>query len=417
MYRMTEQGAMSQSRRPYRVSRPRHIIAIAGVVTLLATVVACTSSGGTDSPGTNGGAGGGGGGGDGGTPASVVAAAKAVVEKAYGTGYDGEPPSTGPKAQSGKKVWYISCGQQAASCSEQATAFNEAGKILGWTVTVGDSKLDSAVEASLVRQAVAAKADGIAINAFDCNKGKSVLEAAKAAHIPVVNWNGTDCGPAGSPQSLFTSSVKARGSEDPKDWFSTWGTLMADYAIAALNGTGTIIFLHETTYSTLLDTTAAYNAEIAKAPGIKVISVPFTIGQIPNQTTPLIKSALLANPKASAVQTEIDSLVALGLLSAIKAGPNPDIPLFGAEGTAANLDYIRKGDQVESVVRLDVQSTWAQADQLNRLFAGESPADMPDEGSGFQIVDKEHNLPSASGVPYQAPVDYEAAYTKVWTGQ
>jgi ribose transport system substrate-binding protein len=382
-------------------------VVVGGGAALLATsfMAACSSEGSTGSSG-----------GDGKTPASVIADAKAAVEAAYGTGFDGQPPATGPEAVTGKNVWYISCGQQAASCSEQASAFQQAADILGWNVTLGDSKLDSTVEASLVRQAVAAHADGIAINAFDCNKGKAVLEAARAANIPVVNWNGVDCGAPGSPESLFTASVKVRGSEDPKDWFSTWGKLMADYAIAQMNGEGKLIFLNETTYTTLLQTTDAYKAEIAKAPGIEVIDAPFTIGQIPNQTTPLIKSALLANPDADAVQTEIDSLVALGLESAIAAGPNPDIKLFGAEGTAANFDYIRQGKQVDSLVRLDVQSTWAQADTLNRIFAGEDPSDLPDQGSGFQIVDKDHNLPAQSGI-FQAPIDYEAAYTKLWTGQ
>ncbi len=389
-------------------------------IALVVAAAACSSSsgaassGGSDSSASSGG-------GSGTTPASVIAAAQAAVNAAYGTGYDGSPPTTGPRAVTGKSVWYISCGQQAASCAEQATNFEEAAKILGWHVTLCDSKLDSTIEAACVQQAVAARTDGIAINSFDCDKGKAVLQQAKDEHIPVINWNGQDCGPAGSAQSLFTAGVKFKvGSNPPSEsnitWFTIWGKLMADYAIAKLDGKGTVIFFHETTYTSLIATTNAYDAEMAKAPGIKVVSVPFEITQIPNETTPLIKSALLANPHASAVQTEIDSLIPLGMAAAIKAGPNPHITVFGAEGTQANIDLIREGVQTDSVVRLDDQSTWAQADELNRIFAGVNPADLPAEGSGFQIVDKQHNLPPA-GTLYQAPVDYQAIYTKIWTGK
>jgi ribose transport system substrate-binding protein len=409
---------MTQRRGISRAPRRRWRVAagLAGVAALAVTAAACSSSassGGSASSGSPAGSGT--------TPASVVAAARAAVAAAYGSGYDGAPPATGPRAVRGKNVWYISCGQQAASCSEQASNFEAAAKVLGWHVTLGDSKLDSTVEASLVRQAVADHTDGIAINAFDCDKGKAVLQAAKAAHIPVVNWNGEDCGPAGSAQSLFTAGVKFKVGANPASesniaWFTIWGKLMADYAIAKLDGKGSVIFLHETTYTSLIATTDAYDAEMAKAPGIKVISVPFEITQMPNETTPIIKSALLANPHASAVQTEIDSLIPLGLAASIKAGPNPKITLFGAEGTQANIDLIRQGVQADSVVRLDDQSTWAQADELNRIFAGENPADLPAEGSGFQIVDATHNLPPA-GTLYHAPVPYETIYTKVWTGK
>lgn len=389
-------------------------------IALIVAAAACSSSsGGTSSGSSDSSASSGGGSGT--TPASVVAAAQAAVNAAYGTGYDGSPPTTGPRAVTGKNVWYISCGQQAASCAEQATNFEEAAKILDWHVTLCDAKLDSTIEAACVQQAVAAHTNGIAINSFDCDKGEAVLRQAKAADIPVINWNGQDCGPPGSAASLFTAGVKFQvGSNPPSEsnitWFTIWGKLMADYAIAKLDGKGTVIFFHETTYTSLIATTNSYDAEMAKAPGIKVISVPFEITQIPNETTPLIKSALLANPHASAVQTEIDSLIPLGMASAIKTGPNPKIEVFGAEGTQANIDLIREGVQTDSVVRLDDQSTWAQADELNRIFAGVNPADLPAEGSGFQIVDMQHNLPPA-GTLYQAPVDYQAIYTKIWTGK
>jgi ribose transport system substrate-binding protein len=57
---------------------------------------------------------------------------------------------------------------------------------------------------------------------------------------------------------------------------------------------------------------------------------------------------------------------------------------------------------------------WAAADTLNRVFAGGSPASFPNEGTGWQYVDKDTNLPS--GETYEPPVDYKAAYEKIWGG-
>src|SRR5262245_5297412 len=43
------------------------------------------------------------------TSAAVLAEAKAATDKGYAGDFQ-PPPTEGPKAQTGKKVWYISCG-------------------------------------------------------------------------------------------------------------------------------------------------------------------------------------------------------------------------------------------------------------------------------------------------------------------
>jgi ribose transport system substrate-binding protein len=58
-------------------------------------------------------------------------------------------------------------------------------------------------------------------------------------------------------------------------------------------------------------------------------------------------------------------------------------------------------------------------DAANRLLAGEKPAQIPNEGFGYQIIDKDHNVPpSGPYVPLnmktKKPVDFKATYRKVW---
>ena len=57
---------------------------------------------------------------------------------------------------------------------------------------------------------------------------------------------------------------------------------------------------------------------------------------------------------------------------------------------------------------------YAGADTANRLMAGEKT--IPDSGWGFQIVDKSNNLP-ASGSVVTPPIDFRAAFDKVWEGK
>src|SRR5579871_1682724 len=77
-------------------------------------------------------------------PPAYVLEAQKIVESGYKGNFD-PPPSTGPAAVRGKKVWYISCGQAYAACSTAANGFVEAGKELGWEVTIQDGKATPSV--------------------------------------------------------------------------------------------------------------------------------------------------------------------------------------------------------------------------------------------------------------------------------
>jgi ribose transport system substrate-binding protein len=49
---------------------------------------------------------------------------------------------------------------------------------------------------------------------------------------------------------------------------------------------------------------------------------------------------------------------------------------------------------------------------LSKTFAGGDP-NAVDTGMGVQVCDKDHNLP-AEGEPFEPPVDFRAAYLKLW---
>ena len=87
----------------------------------------------------------------------------------------------------------------------------------------------------------------------------------------------------------------------------------------------------------------------------------------------------------------------------------------GGEGFPTNFNLIRRGVQTFSVAVPYAWMGWAQADTLNRLFAGANAKDLPSEGLGFQYIDKDHNLPESEKFS-EPPLDYKSAYLKVWKG-
>ena len=335
-------------------------------------------------------------------------------------GYRGDyqqPPTQGPAAQTGKNVWFISCGQAYEACSKQSTDFRAAGDKLGWRVTVQDGKADPNTAAGLIRQAVAARVDGVALSAYDCPGIKTALQVAKSANVPVVGLESLDCDNAvfqGSDPALFAGTTKLRGSGDPSQFFSEWARARARYAIASTAGKGKVIQIYEDSQVIQQANGKAFADEFQKCSGCKLKRVAFTFSQVPNPAAQVWKSALLANPTYDIVENSIDSLMFLGLQTATSSAGRP-IKVYGAELNPSNIGLVRQGDQALAVAIPYGWFAWATADTLNRVLAG-TPADqLPNQGTGWQLVDKEHNLPSDNN--YEPPVDYRASYGKIWGGK
>jgi len=290
---------------------------------------------------------------------------------------------------------------------------------LGWNVTIQDGKADPTLAASLLRQAVAAHVDGVALSSFDCPGIKSALLDAKAAKIPVVNWVSTDCNdPAygGSDSALFTATVKVRGSDRPLDFYNAWSKARADYLVAKAGPKAKILWVSEQGQLEQKQQGGVFEKEIStQCPGCKLTRVPFTFAQVPNPATQQFTTALQAHPEANVIAEGIDAMMTLGLQTAVQQSGRKGLIVGGGEGFPANFDLIRSGVQTFSIAIPYNWIIWGLADTLNRVFAGASPKTFPDEGAGWQFVDADHNLPSA-GKFYEPALDFKAAYNKIWNG-
>jgi ribose transport system substrate-binding protein len=328
------------------------------------------------------------------------------------------PPKDGPAAVKDKDVWYISCGQSYAACAGAASSFEEAGQALGWNVTIADGKADPNTAATIIKQAVAAGADGVGLFTYDCPSIKSALLEAKSAGVPVVNYGSLDCDDEafGSEEPLFAASVNEQGSTDQAQMWKQLGEARAKYTAAKLGEAGGLVLnINETSQRAHQWQQVGFTDTIAQVcPNCEVVDVPFTFAQVPTRSSEIFKAAILQHPDLAAITWDTDALMGLGLSTVLEqAALSPDIPKVGAEGNPPNMDLIRAGQQTSSSFIPYGWYQWAMADTFNRIFAGEDAASLPDQGGGYMFIDKDHNLP-AEGEPVQLPIDYKAAYQAVW---
>jgi ribose transport system substrate-binding protein len=124
---------------------------------------------------------------------SALAAAQANAYK-FVAGTETKPPVSGPKAVAGKSIYVISCGQAVPGCSLQTNAALEAGKTLGWDVTLFDGSFGANDGFNKgIRQAIAAHANGIILVSIDCNMVTQPLREAKSAGLKVIGQNSFPC--------------------------------------------------------------------------------------------------------------------------------------------------------------------------------------------------------------------------------
>ncbi len=346
---------------------------------------------------------------------AFLAEAKAALEKGYAGDFQ-DPPSDGPKAVTGRKVWYLSCGQAFEACVVKANAFKEAGRELGWDVTIQDGKADPTAAAAVIRQGIAAKVDAIAVDAFDCPGIKSALLDARRAKVPVIGLSSLDCdNPVyeSTDKPLFTASTKLLDSTNPAEWYAKWARARATYTIATTDGKAKVISIWENSQAIQQANGKAFADEMAKCTTCELERVPFNFAQVPNPATQQWKSAVQAHPTYDVVANGIDALMFLGLQPAV-TGVGRKVRIDGAELNPGNIKLIRDGVQNSATAVPYGWFAWATADTINRVLAGDDPATFPNQGTGWQFVDQKHNLPA--GNDYEPPVDYRTAYKKIWGG-
>lgn len=306
-----------------------------------------------------------------------------------------------------KKLMLVSCGQSITACQFDIAGAAEAASALGWKTTIFDTKGDSTLAATAVRQAIAGHYDGIYQYFIDCDYDRAALAEAKAAHIPVVAAEAFDCSQT-SPgaESLFTYVVHYVEG-DLVQHSLAWGRSIADYAISKSGGASHALVFADDTQHTNTPIVEGMQREYKRCGGCSLKVVRFPFAAFGSKLQSIAQEELLKNPSVDTVLSTYEA-ISLNVWPAVRTSGRK-ILLYVGEGGPSGMDLIRQGvNGYGDGWPLDWEG-WASVDALARIFAGQKPVPT---GMGVQVFDKAHNTPHSG--PYASPVDYKSLYRKLW---
>ena len=308
-------------------------------------------------------------------------------------------PKTPVKVQAGKNVVVVTCGSQGIGCVRAAAGAEEAGKQLGWTVRTVDGKSDPSVWNSAIQDAVAAKADGIVLDAVPPALVQNALAKAKAAGIPLVSvFN-----PAPEdPDSVF-DYVRPDHAEQ--------GELMADWVATDSGGDANVLVIRAPEFPELLERHEAFTKELASAcPGCKVAgTVDMTLGTMAQRLPQAVISALQRDPNIDYVVAPIDSAATFVSEGVRSAGKTGKVKVSGYEGDPDAVQRIRDNDvQAATIADPPEWMGWQAVDALARAFAGQDPETVK-VPSRLLVAD---NAPDTKG--WQGDIDYRQQLEQLW---
>ncbi len=136
-------------------------------------------------------------------PVSLADAKAAVASASARTGH-WSGPTHGPLAPAGKTIALFAEDLRNGGVLGFAQGVREAAGRIGWTVKIFDAGGQPAGRAKALREALAARPDGLVFAGADALENRTGLDGFRATGIPVVAWHaGPQAGPiAGTPVAM-----------------------------------------------------------------------------------------------------------------------------------------------------------------------------------------------------------------------
>jgi ribose transport system substrate-binding protein len=343
--------------------------------------------------------------------AALLAAASFLVFGIAGTQaastWDG--PTSGPKAQAGKFIIYVSTDQKNGGSLGAGNGVLEAAKAIGWKAQIIDGQGTVSGQVAAFGQAIALKPDGIILGGVDAVSQKTALDRANALGIKVVGIRaGPKAGPIADPK-VFTNV-----ETNPDDVAQT----TAKYVIEQTHGAANVVIFTDSQYALAVRKAKVMQQTIQACKGCSVLEYVDSPIAEASQRMPQLAVSLKQRYGAKlnwmlAINDLYFDFAAPALRS---AGVPPDGPpkfASAGDGSVSAYSRIRDGQYQFATVPepLNLQG-WQAVDELNRALAGAQP-------SGF--VTKAHVVTKANigveGGPnniYDPDNGYRDHYKAIW---
>jgi ribose transport system substrate-binding protein len=232
------------------------------------------------------------------------------------------------------------------------------------------------------------------------------VEAAKAAHIPVVASDAYSLSQAADP--AITGVVDVRYGEA--------GRIMADWTIAQSHGKADALIIESNdVVSSPVEAGDAADSFKKNCPDCKVRTINIPVSDWASQTQTQVESELRAHPNIDYILPVYDSQSQYIAPAITLAGDKGKVHIVTYDGTAFVLKMLQEHDAVVMDVGEDLKwIAWAIMDQEMRIMAGLKPVKF--ENTPLMIFTSK-NVDSAGVPPVQSKGygnGFVTGYEKLW---
>lgn len=258
--------------------------------------------------------------------------ALALAALAAGTGCTRATTKGGPGG--GKRIGVTLLTREHVFYKDLEAGLREAADKQGYQLTVNSGDFDLAKQQSQIENFITQRMDAIIVCPADSKGIGPAIEQANQANIPV-----------------FTADIAAQGGQVVSHIASdnlSGGRLAADFIAKALNGQGDVGIIGQQEVQSGLDRETGFKEEMAKHPGIKVVSV-LNGGGVRDKALKAADDMLQGNPGLKGI-FGINDDSALGALSAAEARGRNDIVIVGYDAIPEAVKAIERGSDLKADV-------------------------------------------------------------------
>lgn len=320
------------------------------------------------------------------------------------------PPTSGPKGATGKKIVIIPpAGASTEGGYRVALAAQDAAKSLGWQVTFINPEGDPTKMNAAVQQAIAIKANVIAIASIDAAVVANSIKQAKAAGIKVVAAvSANSDGQTGIYDSLVPSlkSGSDNGYALAAEAYTMQGKKLHD--VQMMDNEFGYVVARQVGWKKFIS-----DCEKAGGDCQTLNTTNFLAADITTKLPALTAQTLQSNSKFNVLWAGFDSGLNFMIQGAQQAGltKNGSIAV-GFDGNTPNLQKIREGGYEKATVGLSTMAIgYAMIDNANRLLQGEPALSGEQEGIQNKLLTKA-NVPSSGS--WWGDQDIRKHYWSVW---
>jgi ribose transport system substrate-binding protein len=339
-----------------------------------------------------------------------IAEAASVVARAAAPATTWDGPTSGPKAQAGELIVYVSSDQRNGGAAAVAQGAAEAARAIGWEIRTLDGQGTPLSTSAALNQAIALKPVGIILGGFDAAEQKEAVGRARAEGIHVVGWHAApSIGPLSDPQVFANITTDA----------AEVARVAADHVIVSSRGAAGVVIFTDSHFSIAVTKAEVMRDEVKRCKRCRVLSYEDSPLGEASTRTPQLMNALLQRfgPTWTHALGINDLYFDFGSPALRAAGVPPSGPplaVSAGDGSESAFARIRAGEyQLATVAEpLNLQG-WQAVDELNRAMAG-AP------WSGYVIpvhLVTRDNLGGGAGNVYDPPNGYRDEYRKIWGGR